>query len=159
MQYIYIDTMWDDDYQKYLDKLSSLDVEQELKIIIHTTGGDNELCDILSKELSKFKYHIDCYSAQSAWMILLDRLHNNALSISICDYSIYMVHLPARTLPIGMWGKISRGIFEKHCNTLMESAKPHTFDILTPEEQKRYLNGDDIYIMPQIIKEYYEKLA
>lgn len=154
MQYILIKEL--DDFDEYIKALSWLKKDEELKIIINSHWWDITIKDFLSKELKEFNYSIQVYKALSAWLTLLYELKDKATSIYISDSAILMAHIGAWNIDLWAWLQ-PRWDFARYQKEMQEEYIDITYDFLTEEQAKMFLNWDDVYIKPKQLKEYLNK--
>lgn len=157
MQTLYIEDLWEDCYDKYLDKLDGMDYKLPLDVIINTDGWEDTITEILIKRINRFElYSVEVYTAFSNWMKLLDRISGKAQYIDIDKDAQIMVHISAVNINIWPWG-IPRGQYQRFKKEIEEKTDPHNYGILTAKERKLYLQWEDIFLCPKRVKEYYSK--
>ncbi len=151
MQYLLIEDM--EDFNDYIEKLSKLDKEKDLTIIINSEWWNTSIRDFLYNELKDFTYTLQVYRAISAWFDLFFRLKDKAKDIFIYDNTIFTIHLEGwRTIIWNEW--VPRWDFANYQLEIQKSLDIKRYDCLILEQETKYLNWEDVYITPKQIKEY-----
>ena len=146
MQYLLIEEL--EEFEIYVEKISKIDKTQELTIIINSWWWANILREFMYTELKDLDYHIQVYQACSNALVLFDLLKDKAKSITISSSAILMAHISKWGVDIWDWWK-PRWDYEKHKFEMQKIMKPHIFSFLTKEQNKKYLNWEDVYILPK----------
>lgn len=146
-----------EEFNKYTDFLDRLEEKDEINIILDSGGGRSSIADYLIGKLLWKNYRLYVYNASSAALVMLDALSKWAEEINIAEYAFIVAHI--WRIEVKMWDGWKLLYWEdRYIQETAKYIKPYHFDFLNEEEQKRYLDGEDIYIQPRRLQEYYNNL-
>lgn len=153
MQYIKIWDFNEESLMETLDKLSKVDKNEQVTIIIHSEWWEVWVEEILSEELKQYKLRIIVSNVISCWLTLLDKLYKYADSVKILNISQGMAHKTSVWIKINIdWH--SSWYYQDFMYSMIKKIKDDIPSVLKWDKLKEYKKWNDVRLDSEDLQFY-----
>ena len=156
MQILQIESLEEskNDLEKYIDKISSFDINEPLLVIMDSNWWATYIAEFLSRIIPRFKYDIEVYTASSCALTLFDKIAQGAMTIHISDECWAVAHFSCHSVWIKDW--VPRWQNERY-KIENRNKEEHIPSVLNAKQIEEFKKWNDVYILAKDMIKHYTK--